>query len=129
MRTAPRSTSRRRLAVAALLACSALVGCEGSPTAPVADTSQLPPAGQQGRGPWIQSTAASRGGARVQSKDGAGPKTFSLKADQGGTFNYGRYTLNFPPNAVLQDADITITPDPNPSLVGCSLSISPAYLN
>ena len=57
-----------------------------------------------------------------------GSLSFPIVGAQGGTFQFGRYRLYFPPNAVRGNGTVTISvPDAN--IVGCNLTISPARLN
>ncbi len=65
---------------------------------------------------------------RSDSTQALGSQSFTLDGSVGGTFTFGRYKLEFPPYAVRGNGVVTIS-IPDPAVVGCDLSISPANLN
>jgi hypothetical protein len=126
MTARPRIRRPHMLSAMALLGVLAMVGCQGSPRrlADVPDpSSTLGPDGQI----WVN--PASGGAASLQKAGkGAMSQTFALDASKGGKFKFDRYTVDFPPNAVAADAQVTITVSSS-VIVECDLSISPPELN
>ena len=120
--------TRARLwkAAVVLLTGATLAGCSGHSVPQFAGAPDPTNALGSDEGHWVgvnsHSTASLAGNGNGTSQ------TFYLSTARGGTFTYGRYTLTFPAWAVSGDAWITIT-EPNPTLVGCDLSIYPAFLN
>ena len=121
-----RSHGRRHLVAAAILAGSALAGCQEVPTAPPSDLSAQSKASPLGGGKWVTTNPRSR--ARPAGLTDSGTKTFDVHAKDGGKFTFGRYTLTVPKNALEADGQITISVGSG-SIVGCGLSISPDSLN
>jgi hypothetical protein len=126
MTARPRIRSPHMLMAITLLGLVALIGCQGSPArlADVPDPSTtLGPGGEL----WVNPVHG--GSASLLKNDkGAMSQTFSLDASKGGKFKFDRYTLDFPPNAVAGDAQVTISMSSS-AIVECDLSISPAELN
>lgn len=134
-------------ATAALLGATTLAGCLAGPSntdirVPPLSRKTLEGGTSQGigsRGPGHQivhvtlveaDSTITMPVAWVRPKDPqtGGAQSFHLDGAAGGTFTFGRYRLEFPPGAVRGDGVVTISV-PDPSVVGCDLSISPPSLN
>ena len=126
MTARPRTRCPHTLMLIALLGGLVLAGCQGSP-ARLADVPD--PSSVLGPGGEIWVNPAHGGSAALQKNDKETlSQTFSLDASKGGKFKFDRYTVDFPPNAVEADAQVTIAISSS-AIVECDLSISPATLN
>ena len=136
MRFSSSSWKMRSLAAALLLSPAAFFGCQGMPTAPVTEVQDpsrmLPPSAQMlakgGSNAPGQIKKNSIVAAVPDTPDSTGSRTFALRAATGGSFTFGRYTVQFPPGAVSGDGRVTISV-PDGTVIGCDLSIDPPALN
>jgi len=114
-----RRTAHRGFTACLGIALLAMWGCSQSPTAPVTGPDASSP-------PFLHVTSGPA--TAFWSGPGSGGGSALIDGARGGTVSNGRFQLRVPPGAFAGTATLTITV-PDPSILQCDLSISPAYKN
>ena len=116
-----RRTAHRGLAAGFATALLALWGCSHSPTAPFTSPVSDAPAFLRVPAGTAQPYSAGPG-------SGSSISSSCIDGSKGGTVSNGRFQLCIPPGAFIGTGTISISV-PDPAVMQCQLSISPAGLN